>query len=295
MKRRILVFSLFIVSALAVVVPAAATPASAGPVSITLDFPWIRQGQVGLVHVTGPDLVEVRAVFQERIFYFYPDNGGFTGLISANITDDVGVYIMQVWVKYADETAERVDEEVEVNYGEFGSSEVTISPSLMPLLEPEINEAEEKKLFNIFKRFTPERYWEGGFVLPSGNEQIGFFGAWRLYNGTYWYQHTGLDIRMPIGTSVIATASGQVILSEMMAIRGGYVLIDHGWGVFSGYAHLSERFVVPGQWVKQGEVIGLSGMNGRSSGAHLHWEIIVGGEWVSPESILTLGLDVTAN
>ena len=214
-------------------------------------------------------------------------------MIAANMEDDAGTYTMQVWVKYADETAERIDEQVEVNYGEFGRSDVTISASLAPLLEQDVNLAEQDKLSNIFQRFTPERYWNGGFLLPSGNEQIGFFGTWRLYNGTYWYRHTGLDMRMPIGTSIIATANGRVILSEMMPIRGGYVLIDHGWGVYSGYAHMSERFVVPGQWVQQGDVIGLSGMNGRSSGAHLHWEMAVGGEWVNPESILALELDVT--
>jgi murein DD-endopeptidase MepM/ murein hydrolase activator NlpD len=198
---------------------------------------------------------------------------------------------MQVWVKHSDETSERIDQEVQVNYGEFGRSDVTISAALAPLLQPEINQAEMDKLYNILNRFTLERYYVGGFVLPSANEQIGWFGTWRLYNSTYWYRHTGLDIRMPIGTSVTATASGRVMLSEMLAIRGGYVLIDHGWGIYSGYAHMSERFVVPGQWVTQGDVIGLSGMNGRSSGAHLHFEMAVGGEWVDPEAFLALGLD----
>lgn len=297
MTRRIVLSGIVLVMVLALTVPALAQagPNGAGPVNVVLDFQWIRQGQVGVVRVNGDGIAEARAVFQERVFYFYPERDGFIGLISASMERDVGAYVMQVWIKYADGTSERVDRSVQVNYGEFGRSEVTISASLMPLLEQDVNQGELDRLSNIFTRFTPERYWDTGFMLPSGNEQIGWFGAYRLYNGTYWYQHTGLDMRMGIGTSVNAAASGRVILSEMLTIRGGYVLIDHGWGIYTGYAHMSERFVVPGEWVRQGDVLGLSGNNGRSSGAHLHWEVIVGGEWVDPLAFLNLNVVTPAD
>lgn len=297
MTRRIVLSGIVLVMVLALTVPALAQagPDGAGPVNVALDFQWIRQGQVGIVRVNGDGIAEARAVFQERVFYFYPERDGFIGLISASMERDVGAYVMQVWIKYADGTSERVDQSVQVNYGEFGRSEVTISASLMPLLEQDVNQGELDRLSNIFTRFTPERYWDSGFVLPSGNEQIGWFGAYRLYNGTYWYQHTGLDMRMGIGTSINAAASGRVILSEMLPIRGGYVLIDHGWGIYTGYAHMSERFVVPGEWVRQGDVLGLSGNNGRSSGAHLHWEVIVGGEWVDPLAFLNLSVVTPAD
>jgi len=271
------------------------TPASAqtSRATIRYDFQWIRQGEVGLVRVNGTDITEVRAVFQQRVYNFYPDNGEFIGLISADMAEPVATYTLQVWINYTDGTAERIDQDIEVNYGEFGTYEVTISGSLMNLLEPSVNEAENNKLANILERFTPERYWTGGFIVPSNQEMIGPFGTNRLYNGTYWYQHSGMDYKMGTGSPVIVCASGRVVLSQMMSIRGGYVLIDHGWGVYSGYAHMSERFVVPGQWVRQGDTIGLSGSNGRSSGAHLHWEIAVGGTFVNPEKFQALGLDVT--
>ncbi|MBN1681652.1 MAG: M23 family metallopeptidase [Anaerolineae bacterium] len=274
---------------------APAASESYGEVGISFEFDWIRQGQVGIVRVTGPDLVEVRAVFQERLYYFYEERGAFVGLISADMEAEVADYTMQVWVKYNDGTAERIDQTIPVNYGEFGRSDVNIPAALIPLLAPEVEDAERNKLFNIMDRFTPQRYWAGGFVAPSTEELIGWFGTWRLYNGSYWKRHTGLDVRMPIGTPVPAIANGRVMLAEILPIRGGYILIDHGWGVYSGYAHLSERLVVPGQWVRQGDIIGLSGMNGRSSGAHLHWEMAVGGAWVDPEAFLSLGLDVDSD
>ncbi|MBN1201080.1 MAG: M23 family metallopeptidase [Anaerolineae bacterium] len=259
--------------------------------TVSLDFQWLRQGRAGFVHVYGQDISEVTAVFQERVFNFYPEAQAYVGLISADMESDVGTHTMQVWVRYTDGTAERFDQPVDVTYGEFGQSNVTLPASMSALLEPEINQDEIDRLANITTRFTPERYWVGGFIPISLDPLIGWFGTSRLYNGTYWYRHTGIDIAMPVGTPIIATAGGRVMLSETLAIRGGYILIDHGWGIYSGYAHLSERFVVPGQWVRQGDVIGLSGMNGRSTGAHIHWEIAVGGTWVDPEDFLTLGLN----
>lgn len=294
MKQRIFI-GLIVLMALAAPVLASAAPDKAGPVIISYDFQWIRQGRVGIVRASGPDVVEVRAVFQERVYPFYPEDAGFIGLISADMDKDIGEYPLQVWVKYADGTAESIEKTLEVNYGEFGSSPVIISPSLIHLLEPEVEQAENDKLFNLLNRFTPERYWaDQGFVAPSGEEIIGYFGVWRLYNDTYWKRHSGTDFKVGTGSSVITTASGRVMLAEEMAIRGNYVLIDHGWGIYSGYAHLSQILVVPGQWVRQSDVIGLSGSTGRSSGAHLHWEMAVGGAWIMPEEFAVLGLGKAA-
>jgi tetratricopeptide (TPR) repeat protein len=134
----------------------------------------------------------------------------------------------------------------------------------------------------------------GGFMLPNSEPLAAWFGTYRLYNGAYWYRHTGVDIRVPVGTSVAAPASGRVMLAQQLPIRGNYILIDHGWGVYSGLAHLSEMFVIPGQWVRQGDIIGLSGMTGRTSGAHIHWEVALDETWVDPENLMSLGLDVAS-
>jgi murein DD-endopeptidase MepM/ murein hydrolase activator NlpD len=273
---------------------ATASPDRAGPVSISLEFEWIRQGRVGVVRVTGENLAEVRAVFQERVFHFYPasDGRGFLGLISAFMFGDIGTYPMQVWVQYADGSSERVDQDISVTHGEFGRVDLTLPVSMQPLLQPEVEAAELERLLTVTERFTPERYWaDSGFIAPTTAPEIGAFGAWRLYNGTYWTRHTGIDSRMQPNTPVQAMANGRVVLSEMLTLRGGYVLIDHGWGIYSGYAHLGERLVVPGQWVRQGDVIALSGQNGRSTGPHLHWEMTVGGAWIDPEDLLALGLE----
>ena len=69
----------------------------------------------------------------------------------------------------------------------------------------------------------------------------------------------------------------KVVLARQMQVRGNMVIIDHGGGLFSGYAHLSAFNVAEGQMVEAGEVIAMSGNTGLSTGAHLHWEMSSGG------------------
>jgi len=262
---------------------------------VTLDAGWIKQGGLGFVHVSGEAITDVTGMFQERAFYFYPSKRGFTTLLTAAFDRDPGTYTLQLLVRYADGTTERLDQAVQVANGGYGSVELPVPNALLALTDPEVERAEMDKLFNIFNRFTPERYYGGGFVIPHPAELVAWFGTYRRYPGQEnWTRHTGIDMKVGPGVPVAATASGRVILSEMLPIRGNYVLIDHGWGIYSGYAHLSERFVVPGEWVHKEDIIGLSGLTGRTTGAHIHFETAANGVWVDPEDLLALGLDTAS-
>jgi murein DD-endopeptidase MepM/ murein hydrolase activator NlpD len=95
--------------------------------------------------------------------------------------------------------------------------------------------------------------------------------------------HTGMDFTAPEGTEIFATGDGIVVQVE--SILNGYgkhVIIRHGFGYETLYAHMSQILVRQGQRVKRGEVIGLIGNTGTSVGAHLHYEVIQNGEKVNP-------------
>jgi len=109
---------------------------------------------------------------------------------------------------------------------------------------------------------------EQEFIWPLTGIITDSFGKKRS-TGT----HTGLDIAVNTGTEVKAMADGVVILSERESAYGNLIKIDHGDGVETWYAHLSKRKVALGDVVKQGDVIGLSGNTGRSTGPHLHVEV----------------------
>lgn len=100
--------------------------------------------------------------------------------------------------------------------------------------------------------------------------------------------HTGIDIPAPAGTSILAARGGQVVTSAYHSSYGNYVVIDHGNGNSTLYAHMTSRAVSAGQMVSQGQVIGYVGTTGSSTGNHLHFEVRVNYQRVNPEQFYNL-------
>jgi murein DD-endopeptidase MepM/ murein hydrolase activator NlpD len=98
--------------------------------------------------------------------------------------------------------------------------------------------------------------------------------------------HSGVDISVPFGTKVEATADGIVLEAGPEAGYGSEILIDHGYGLATKYGHLSRIFVVVGQELKRGQVIGAVGMTGKSTGPHLHYEVHIHDTPVNPTKYL---------
>jgi murein DD-endopeptidase MepM/ murein hydrolase activator NlpD len=137
-------------------------------------------------------------------------------------------------------------------------------------------EDDQKKMKVIYDTVTAERLWEGKFRLPlkyvtSG----GNFGRRRVLNGEPRSPHAGVDFPAAAGTPVLAAQTGKVVLAEDLYYSGNTVVIDHGYGIFTLYAHLSEIGVQPGQVVAVSSEIGKVGATGRVTGPHLHWGLTI--------------------
>ena len=94
--------------------------------------------------------------------------------------------------------------------------------------------------------------------------------------------HKGLDIAASSGNPVIAAASGTVVKSYFSSSYGNYVVISHGGGLMTAYAHMTRRLVSAGQTVAAGQQVGTVGSTGNSTGPHLHFEVYVGGSTTNP-------------
>lgn len=127
----------------------------------------------------------------------------------------------------------------------------------------------------------PRRY-----VRPVPGIPTAYFGGFRVYNGVPRSGHGGLDLRAAVGTPVRAIADGVVVLEGHHYFSGGAVYVDHGGGVLSVYFHLSKILVGPGQKVKAGDTIALSGATGRVTGPHLHLGLFSGGMALDPLPLL---------
>jgi len=123
--------------------------------------------------------------------------------------------------------------------------------------------------------------WPVDSTVASVSSQ---FGTRR--SGTW---HQGIDLSAPKGSPVRATAAGKVVVAERSGAYGRTVVIDHGNGIRTRYAHLKSIAVDRGERVKAGEVIGKVGKSGNASGYHLHYEIVVDGTPVDPRPSMAGG------
>ena len=119
-------------------------------------------------------------------------------------------------------------------------------------------------------------------IQPVAGIITGSYGSRRIFNGQPKRPHSGMDIAAEIGAPVIAPTSGRVIELGDFFFSGNMVYIDHGQGLISLFAHLSETNVELGQVVKKAQIIGRVGATGRVTGPHLHWSLGLNDAWIDP-------------
>ena len=153
-------------------------------------------------------------------------------------------------------------------------------------LKKEEKEAEER--IKKLEEESKKKFVGGKFIWPAkGYYSISSPFGPRVHP-VYHVQsmHTGIDIPVPMTTSIIAVADGKVVSAAYNGAWGNEIIIDHGGGIFSQYAHNTQLLVSVGQEVKQGQVISKSGTTGASTGPHLHFGIRKNGDWVDPYPLL---------
>lgn len=133
------------------------------------------------------------------------------------------------------------------------------------------------------------------FLLPVRGTQTGSFGRRRVFNGQPRNPHSGMDIAAPTGTPVLSPSAGTVIELGDFFFSGNLVYIDHGQGMISLFAHLSEIGVKLGERVNKGQVVGKVGATGRVTGPHLHWSLGLNGTWIDPALFISADDQAAAN
>jgi murein DD-endopeptidase MepM/ murein hydrolase activator NlpD len=103
--------------------------------------------------------------------------------------------------------------------------------------------------------------------------------------------HNGIDIAAAYGSNVESAGAGRVVFAGVQGGYGDTIVIDHGAGRQTRYAHLSERLVASGDDVRAGQLIGRAGQSGRSTGPHLHFELLLNGRPVDPHTLFSAGLE----
>ncbi|HEY2433783.1 MAG TPA: peptidoglycan DD-metalloendopeptidase family protein [Vicinamibacterales bacterium] len=243
-----------------------------------------RPGDVFLVTVASGVAPSVR-VF-DRDWPAYPASGGtWRALVGIDLDTKPGRY--ELTVRMGESFARRT---VTVQPRVFPTRRLSVDPDLVhpPADQQARIERETREVTEIWDHPAPKRLWGAPFEAPVPDAANSAFGTRSIYNGEARSPHTGADFLSPAGRPIHAPNDGRVVLAAPLYFSGNTVIIDHGLGVFSLLAHLSEIDVKAGDTVTRGELVGKVGATGRVTGPHLHWAVRVGHARVDPLALLAV-------
>ncbi|MFQ5695673.1 MAG: M23 family metallopeptidase [Terriglobia bacterium] len=254
-----------------------------------------KQGALVLVEVrSAAPLTELRAGWAGQALQFWPQgNPGnrHRALVGVDLGREPRTYPLSLSAAFRSGARVACSALVTVREGGYRMERLRVARRFTRLSKKNAERArrESERLRAILGTVTPERLWNGGFRMPlAGVEGAGNFGRRRVLNDEPRSPHGGEDFPAPAGTAVHAAQRGRVVLAEDLFFSGNTVVLDHGLGLFTYYAHLQSVAVKPGQLVEAGAVVGRVGATGRVTGAHLHWAARLHRARVNPLDLVTL-------
>jgi murein DD-endopeptidase MepM/ murein hydrolase activator NlpD len=243
------------------------------------------QGGTTIIKVYAPTGMNIRGSLGKRNLNFFTQDFGYVALQGIHAMTPPGLYALTLEGELPDGKQFAFSQNVLIQDANFPyDPTLEVNPVTV---DPAVTEPEKDLWESSAVPVTSEKLWDGIFASPVPADfkecWTSLFGNRRSYNnGAYNSFHSGLDFCGSVGTELYAGAPGKVVFTDTLIVRGGVVVIDHGWGVYTAYDHLSKILVQPGTTVQTGQVIGLGGDTGRTTGPHLHWEVWVGGVQVNP-------------
>ena len=178
-----------------------------------------------------------------------------------------------------------------VEKGMYAHEKLSVDSSKVNPKSKEVKKRIEKEYnqaMKIYGTVTPKLYISKPFDLPLDSNITSGFGKARIYNGSLKGYHSGTDFRAKVGTPIKASNDGKVVLVAKRFYSGGTVVLDHGYGIYTCYFHMSKFDVKEGEMIKKAQVLGLSGDSGRVTGPHLHFAVRIGGVQVDPLQLISL-------
>jgi murein DD-endopeptidase MepM/ murein hydrolase activator NlpD len=248
--------------------------------------------QGSAVRLTLPDEPNVKSaqvIWQKKPVPAFHAGGGWTTFLGVDLDATPGQHAATAVLTHEDGRVERREIIVRVLAKKFPTMPLKVEGKFVDLNKADLERSrrETEEVGAIYKRITTDPVPDEPFTVPIPGETSGKnFGERRIFNGQPRAPHSGADLRAATGTPVHATNRGRVVLAKTLFFTGNTVIIDHGLGIYSLYAHLSHIDVAKGELVKNGQVVGLAGATGRVTAPHLHWGMRVQGARVDPFSLV---------
>lgn len=253
----------------------------------------LQPGEVVELLVESPvPLRRVEGKVFGRTFPFFPESEStaWRGLVGIDLEVQPGRHDVSLNAVDAEGAPVRVKHMLAVKGKTFPTRRLTVDEKFVnppPEVQDRIRE-ESRKVQTIFSSATPRRIWRGAFEAPVAARATSSFGKRSILNGQLRSPHSGTDFDAEAGAAVRAPNAGTVVLAEDLYYSGNTVILDHGMGLYSYFAHLSRIDVGTGAEVRRGDPVGAVGATGRVTGPHLHWSVRLAGARVDPLSLIAV-------
>lgn len=253
----------------------------------------LQPGEVVLLTVNGTlPLQRAEALVFGRSFRLSPrkDARVWSGLVGIDLETRPGAYAVEVRAGQEDGTTVTGTDELIVRAKRFPTRRLTLDEKFVTP-PPEVGDRirlESARLNAIHASVTPEMLWSGVFKPPVPADPGSSFGKRSILNDKPRSPHSGVDFSVPEGTEVRAPNAGRIVLAADLYYTGLTVILDHGLGIYSLFAHMSGINVAEGDAVRTGDLVGHVGMTGRSTGPHLHWGVRLMGTRVDPMALIAV-------
>lgn len=210
------------------------------------------------------------------------------GLVGISLDAKPGDYELTVQATGPGDTTATGVHTLSIEGKQFRTRRIQVAESFAnpPADEAERIQRDARLLARTFAGFRPERLWDGPFTAPVPGDSTSSFGRLTILNGRPGSRHMGADFHAAEGTPVRAPNAGEVVVAENLYFAGNTVIVDHGYGLYSLFGHLSRIAVTPGTTLRRGDLIGEAGATGRVTGPHLHWAVRLGSVTIDPLSLM---------
>jgi murein DD-endopeptidase MepM/ murein hydrolase activator NlpD len=245
--------------------------------------------QITFPHEPGMKAVEVQ--WQTKTVPAVRVNDSWMTVLGIDLDTRDGEHKAAVTVTFEGGRVDKRETLINVVEKKYPTTELKVAEQFVQLSKANLDRAnrEAKETDAIFNTITNEALWTEPFTSPIPGRTGTNFGHRRVFNGEPRAPHGGADLRATTGTPIHATNRGRVVLAKNLFFTGNTVILDHGLGIYTLYAHLSRIDVKRDTIVKNGQIVGLAGATGRVTGPHLHWGTRAQGARVDPFTLPGIG------
>lgn len=242
---------------------------------------------LNLITASPVDALQVRA-FNRDVKPFRKSPTEWQALVGIDLETKPGRHAISIVLGPLEQ--DRFTHRVTVAPKTFRTRELKVDPSFVnPPKDAQARiAADAERLRRVWTSSSAGPLWSGPFVRPVADPANSAFGTRSVFNGQPRSPHGGADFSSPAGTPVKSPNAGLVALAADLYFTGNTVVIDHGAGLFSLFAHLRTLSVRESDMVTTGAVVGEVGATGRVTGPHLHWAVRANDARVDPLSLLAV-------